>query len=375
MLKLLYVDPWGSNGLDEYSNNLVSSLKHRDINIIYVSNYYVKNMDSIAQKHYFKYTERIKNKIFRKPLRLLEYFFNQLHLIIKIFQLKPNIVHLQWGLFFLIDIPIYKLLKLLFPKITFFYTSHNLVNHNYNDFYFRKIFINLFHVIITHGDKHTAYLKTKINSNNIYTIPHGSKNNLEPLNLVIPPELQDLQFSFSNKVYFFFGHLKNNKGIINLIDIFNDTRFNNSTLIIAGKPDNFKIITEIKKRIKPNIILIPRFINNFEKNYIFSISNIILLPYKNGSLSGVLFTAASYKKACLSLNFGIMSDYIINNKTSFLVNNLLDFKNRMIQFEHMNHSILESVGLSNYEHINNNFNWEEISFKYDIIYKKYFNAR
>ena len=113
MLNLLYIDPWGINGLDEYSNNLLFSLNRRDINFNYISNYHIKNMDSIANKHFFKYTENIKNIYFRKPLRLIEYLFNQIHLFIKIYKFKPNIVHLQWGLFFIIDIPIYKLLKLI----------------------------------------------------------------------------------------------------------------------------------------------------------------------------------------------------------------------------------------------------------------------
>ncbi len=135
MLKLLYVDPWGINGLDEYSNNLLTNLNENNIEICYLSNHYSNfNNNSITDRHYFRYSEKNKS-IFRLIIRFLEYLINQLCLIYKAYQFKPNIIHIQWSLFFLYDLLIIIILKKILPKTKLVFTLHNIKNHTYNDQY------------------------------------------------------------------------------------------------------------------------------------------------------------------------------------------------------------------------------------------------
>jgi glycosyltransferase involved in cell wall biosynthesis len=373
MLKLLFIDPWGINGLEEYTDNLINNISNYNIEILYVSNFYSQYENvKIIKKHYFKYSEK-NNFKFRFIFRFFEYIINQITLIFISYKYKPDILHIQWSLFFLIDIPIVFILKLLFPNTKFIFTLHNLSNHTFNDKKLRLFFASLFDYIIVHGKCHFKELSKYRNLNKkIILMHHGNKKLSSSIDYITPIEINNYNFK-NKKVFLFFGHLKSNKGINNLINSFIHNDLHNTILIIAGKEHYSTKYSLLKIPNHNNIIFIKRFITNSEKNYLFTLSDLILLPYLTGSLSGVFFTASSFSKPCLTTNFGNISDYIINSETSFLENNYNTFETKLIELTNYPKTYFNDIGKNNLNYVNINFSWEIISNYYFNFYNKIFN--
>lgn len=369
MLKLLYIDPWGINGLDDYSNNLVNRLHLYGVKIFYLGNFYSNfNNDDILIRHYFRYSEHMNSR-FRIIIRILEYFIGQLSLIKSAIRIQPNIVHIQWSLFFLYDILILLILKLFLPRAKFVFTLHNMVNHTYNDKSLRLFFASKFDYVIVHGKDFYNYLNNnKVFNNKVRVLHHGNKFISKLVFSNMPSEINNIEFD-GKKVFLFFGHLKSNKGLKELLDIFSRESIVDAVLIIAGKPhfSTNDIFDECFN--DERIIIIKRFIPESEKIFLFELCDLVLIPYSSGSLSGVLFSAASHKKPCLATDFGVISDYIINDETSFVVE-ISSYEKKVKEILSYSKFHLSVIGNNNFSFMQLNFNWDKITSQYYSFYNE-----
>lgn len=105
----------------------------------------------------------------------------------------------------------------------------------------------------------------------------------------------------TNKVnMLFFGQIRKTKGIDVLIEAFKEIdSVDNLNVIIAGS-DKGGIMQDIK--MPSNVTAICRYIKDDELNYLFTKSQVVLLPYKEIYQSGVLETVVYFQK------FAILSD-------------------------------------------------------------------
>ena len=149
-MKIFIIDPWGINGLEEYVGELFKELKDVNYDTYLITNhYYQPNVKNVFYV-FFKFSEKLTS-FFRKPLRLFEYFFNYIKVFLIVSKHKPNVVHIQWGLFFVLDIFFITILKIKLRKTRFILTAHNIKNHNFNDTWIRFLYFSLFDRIIIHG--------------------------------------------------------------------------------------------------------------------------------------------------------------------------------------------------------------------------------
>lgn len=366
-MKIFIIDPWGINGLEEYVGELFKELKDVNSDTYLITNHYYQSNVKNVFYVFFKFSEKLTS-FFRKPLRLFEYFFNYIKVFLILSKHKPNVVHIQWGLFFVLDIFFITILKIKLRKTRFILTAHNIKNHNFNDTWIRFLYFSLFDRIIIHG--YSLEKKMNILRPNIKTsvIHHGTKKPM--IKKFVDSENINLKSDKFN--FLFFGHLKDNKGILDLINIWNEKFINNEkvSLTIAGRPDD-----SVKKYInslnsKKNIRFIKKFISNEEKIDLFSNCDCVLLPYKSGSVSGVLFTSASYSKVVITTNFGSIQDYIIDGQTSFIARDIYHFSSIMDQVINIQGKFgCAALGINNNKHINNNFCWNSIAQKHLKIYQ------
>lgn len=98
----------------------------------------------------------------------------------------------------------------------------------------------------------------------------------------------------------FFGQIRETKGIDVLIDAFEHIeKIENLNVIIAGS-DKSEIMKSV--RLPKNVKAICRYIKDEELNFLFTKSQVVLLPYKEIYQSGVLETVVYFQK------YAIMSD-------------------------------------------------------------------
>ena len=133
----------------------------------------------------------------------------------------------------------------------------------------------------------------------------------------------DLSKSLQDKtpLFLFFGQIKKAKGLEILLEAISQCK-TNFKLIIAGKVRDEHwsryqdIITVLN--LKEHVIPVIKHISDEERDYLFSISKAIILPYTRIYQSGVLLMAMSFPKLVLASDLAPNAELIRNNKNGVL---------------------------------------------------------
>ena len=127
----------------------------------------------------------------------------------------------------------------------------------------------------------------------------------------------------SEKLMLYFGFIRDYKGLdillmaISLID-----KKENIKLLVAGEyySNELKyknLVSDLN--IDSSLILKTDFIPASEVKYYFSAADVVILPYKTASQSGIAQIAMNFNKPVIASNVGGLSEIIIDNKTGLLV--------------------------------------------------------
>lgn len=134
--------------------------------------------------------------------------------------------------------------------------------------------------------------------------------------------LSDHKLSTKRTTILFFGLIRAYKGLDVLIDAFAmlDETFQ---LVIAGenytKSSMQEMLSHLDSSSLSRVMVKEGFIPDHEVGSIFEASDVVVLPYKRASQSGVTAIAMNYGLPVVASNVGGLSDYISDGKTGSLV--------------------------------------------------------
>lgn len=335
MLKLFLVDPMSYNNLSLYDKLLLTNINAQNKYLFGNIKYEYKCNSSFDCHLIYKYSER---KGYRK---VLSYSISQILLLYYFIKYKPNVVHFQWFKFPSFDIWIIKIIKLLNSKVKVVFTAHNTLPHNSENKYL-NVYSAIYEIvdkIIVHEStaKETIIELFKLSPDKINIIPHGL--------LFSNTDWGKIKAENNNVITFaMLGFLSNYKGIDLLIDAWADSELlsnnKNIRLIIAGKtnPDIKEKLAKIRNKI--NVKIIDRFLSDDEFNDLIDISNLVILPYKIISQSGLLMTVLAHRKAVLVSNIGGLTQPFQVGKVGWILNELTS-NELMDKLEYISNNINE----------------------------------
>jgi len=133
-VKVFVQDPWGMGDLGSYDCSLCYELQKKNINLTLITNWYYE-YDKLSNfkvvKVFFKYSEIMKRSILRKLIRGCEYCFTMLNLLNKYSKESPDIIHIQWLLFYPFDYFWLRILRYLLRRknTKIILTAHNILPH------------------------------------------------------------------------------------------------------------------------------------------------------------------------------------------------------------------------------------------------------
>lgn len=126
------------------------------------------------------------------------------------------------------------------------------------------------------------------------------------------------------KTLLFFGYIKHYKGLDILINAFKKVIEHNPELqlLIAGEVYGddkvyFKQITD--NNLQDHIIFHNRFIKDEDISKYFAVADVVVLPYRSATQSGISLLALSYHKPVISTQTGALDEVIKANKNGILV--------------------------------------------------------
>jgi len=326
-MKIIMQNPWGTRGPGIYTYSLCDALYKEDINLTLITNWYYE-YDSLSnfqvKKIFFKFSENMKIGIIRKAIRGLEYCFAMLGLLNKYSKESPDIIHIQWLLFYHFDYFWLRLLRYRLRKknTKIILTAHNVLPH-INGYKYKNILEKIypqFDGIIVHSEvlkkQMIRIFGEKANEWSIAVALHGTFSKLlEKINKEILNNYRKKIKLFKAERYnfLFAGVIHKNKGLDILLKAWGEhiKKYSKDKLHIVGNPtyninDELKYIQKYSTSINSSL----GYKSDEELLAYFMECDFVVLPYKEASQSGVLLTALGLGKPVIATKVGGLPEVI-----------------------------------------------------------------
>jgi len=335
-MKIIMQDPWGIRGLGVYDYSLCDALYKKNKNLKLITNRYYeydKLSNFKVEKNFFKYSENLKVGLLRKVIRGLEYCFNMFGLLIKYSKESPDIIHIQWLLFYQFDYFWLSILKYLLRRknTKIILTAHNVVPH-VNGYKYKNILEKIYSQvdgIIVHSEalkeQMIKIFGEKGKSWSIYVTSIGVVDDLlKKVDQNILNTFRDKIKSSKGKGYnfLFAGNIHKNKGLDILVKAWDGhaSKYSNDKLYIVGNP-TYNMNNELKfiRRYNTSIITSFGYKSDEELLAYFLECDFVVLPYKEASHSEVLLTAMTLGKPAIVTKVGALPEVVDIVKGGYII--------------------------------------------------------
>jgi alpha-maltose-1-phosphate synthase len=206
--------------------------------------------------------------------------------------------------------------------------------------------------VFVHGLKlRNELVNAGIDNSKISVIPHGAYSFFTRANAGAEEDA----------VILFFGRIHPYKGLEYLLDAMPLIlkELPNAQLIIAGRGD----LAELQQRIQRslNITVMNEFIPDDQVAELFERAAVVVLPYVEGSQTGVVPIAYSFKKPVIVTNVGSINEVVEDGKTGFIVPPrdaaaIADAVGKILTDRHQRLQMGENA----YRKMNEEFSWDTV---------------
>lgn len=304
-LRIEVVSFTGNSGLADYAASLARRLSAHALTSL---------VTAASLPEYFDTLGFPVKRVFRRsrhyPVDILRYFFGVLH------RQPDMIVHqgpLKWAW---LDGAVVRLMRLCGVRAAV--TVHDLLPHyprkwsvaEYG-FYYRS-----FDKVIVHSEAARLGVKRLKVTAPILVVPHGAYDIFRFSGVTRNEARQRIGVGADDFVVLFFGHLEPRKGLMEFIEVarrLNDVK--HLKFVIAGGNDmahhgtHYQAALDAAKAM-PNVLVRDERIPFDEVENYFEASDLVALPYREGTTSGVLKLAIAFKVPVVASRVGDLPEQV-----------------------------------------------------------------
>jgi len=297
-----------------------------------LSKYFIIDFYYSKTSNNYEYIERLSNN---KNVRLFEYkispnmvskvkgVVNYVKLLFSIYRKRKSYssIHFIWSIFILLEILLFISIK---KKIVF--TVHNDVPHGYKGKrYFPYSLIKRTVSTLVFVSKYTMqnFIRRYGNHKNMHLVQHG----------LMPLSHEFTKLSVDNSLVehklIFWGRVEDYKGV----DLFDKIPLE-LPIDIYGRWS--RSLDSLKNNLlkKNNINIVDSYLSLDELSDLLKRQCIYILPYKDATQSGVLYTLLAYEKVFISSNVGENHQFLIENNLEALSFSREDPKSLLMAIEY-----------------------------------------
>lgn len=332
MANAFYINPMSYSNLAVYDYNLLSNIVLNDGHIYYIGNelYDAKqfNDEKITFLPYFSYSNK------KSVAKVLSYMFSLLKIARLLSKVKPDVVHIQWIRLWQVD---YLFLKYILGKgINVVYTAHNFLPHvqkKKDRLHYKKYYELVGHIIVhSNNTKKQLMDEFHILESKVSVIPHGMLDLSQSLNKEKVKRLKsDLirKYELKDKVVFAaLGMQDYYKGSDLILNTWSNAMGNekDAFLFVCGKcSDRVKDVVEATGvEAMSNVYLELDKIGSEFFLALLQVSDVLLLPYRAISQSGVLLSAINERLPFIVSNAGGLSDPLKIADVGWMINEVTE---------------------------------------------------
>ena len=316
--------------------------------------------------------QKSKRKVFR-AIKALMIIVNYIGLILRVALRKPDILHLQWlPLVEICTIERYflKTLRFIAPKTKFLLTIHNVYPHDCSE-KFKLIYKDRFSRIESYFDKFIVHLETTkmefcssfgISTERVKVIHHG----------ILAPKTQHPVYNQRGKVLrlIMYGNQSTYKGtdiFVNALTLLPQEYKNKVHALIVGKTYSDYLNKLKEQKENANIEFIPEYVSDEDLHKYIANSDIIVLPYREISQSGVLLLALSTKRLIITSDIPSFKETLVGmGEDTFFENGNAASLSRLI-IKYAVGLVDEKKQLNIIENLEAKYSWMNIAETYKIF--------
>lgn len=200
---------------------------------------------------------------------------------------------------------------------------HNIIPHEkrLGDRYLTKSFLSKMDYFITLSEDVKKDLELFIQKPKFKVLPHPIYSRFGD-SVSKEEAIEKLNLAKVNYILFF-GFIRKYKGLDTLINAMALLKnYPDIKCIVAGEfyeDEKHYLDLITKSGLEKDIILFNDFIPTKEVKYYFSAADVVILPYRNATQSGIVQMAVNFQKPVIATNVGGISEVIEDNKTGFIV--------------------------------------------------------
>jgi glycosyltransferase involved in cell wall biosynthesis len=258
------------------------------------------------------------------------------------------------------------------------WTVHNLVDHSKK---FSELELFFSRKIAYFSDKIIAHCNSaKRDIRRIYCVKERDKI------VVIPPG--SFLNSFKNTVsrvnarsrlnlpqkdltFLFLGLIRPYKGIVELVDCFQDLNCSNTKLVIAGRILDQQHAEYIRKKVKgnSNILLMFGYIPDDEMQIYMNAADIVVCPYRDILSPGSVISGMTFEKAIITPQMGCIPE-MLNSSGGFLYDpqDRRGLLNAMRRATNVSPAMIQDMGRHNFN-LAKQMEWRDVAASTYKVYE------
>jgi len=328
-IKVLMIDSWVGEG-NEYALYICKELKKAGIDISLIVP--EDNIDSGTFDFPFLPLSPTKAKNVSKYKKFFKYYRYLLDIYRLIRQENYDVIHFQFFRRRRIESLYFVMLKLMRFKLA--HTVHDIspLDESKLDHLFNLLVYKTSDILFVHSNsnKNSLAQQMKLDEEKIKVMPHGDFDNYIPDGIISKSEARKIfGLSQEQNVILFFGAIKEYKGLDILVNSLSLAcmKIINLALIIAGEAgdaETKKIVLKCKDIISklPNevkVVFHDKFIPVTEVAKYFIATDVVVLPYRRVTHSGIPHLAYTFARPIIATNVGDFEEIIEEGKSGFVL--------------------------------------------------------
>ena len=311
-------------GISHYTGLMYRALHKRyDVTMISYKFQYPKILYKKEQRDYSNDNFKIENTNYwihtANP-------FNWIHIADKINRLHPNMVIIQWWHPYFA--PCYFMMCKCLKNTKILFVCHNVFPHERFplDRFLAKAVLRQGNCYIVQSKMDAEDLQTIIDKPVFRQTVHPTYNAFKLENISKEEARKRLDIETDKKVLLFFGFVREYKGLKYLIQAMPEVvkRLEKIELLIVGdftgQEDKQQYMNLIQESgVRENMKVYDGYIPDKEVEKYFAASDLVVLPYKSATQSGIVQIAYGFEKPVIVTNVGGLPDVVEDGKTGYVV--------------------------------------------------------
>lgn len=315
--------------------------------------------------------------LWKRFLKLIELILNYFIVLWVVLLRKPDIIHFQW--FPLLEVCsgehlAVKLMRMLSGQTKMVLTIHNVYPHAFSDDrkkLYAKRFSNIavlmdFFIVHTEDTKREVVKDFGIDKERVNVVHHGifaPQNYMPKKNMIRENEMN----------FIMYGNLSDYKGVDIFVDAISklpDIYKKKVRGVIAGEMQNKVLCQKLQEESKSlNIDWYPYYLPEQELNRRIDDANVIVLPYKNISQSGVLLLALYFRRYIITSDLPTFKETLVGFTKDMFFESENSESLAQLMMKYVDGKIDTEKQMQVIERLNEQYSWKLAAKKTIVVYE------